>query len=298
MQNAPAEPPRVSRPRLLRLRNPAFKRLRCSLEGVGAPPTEPHWRGRQRAPDADFDPIPRDLTAFRPKLNISRNFPLLKEPNPNSPVANMDSHWGAEMKNIARSGLLLALTLAFCGTALAGPARLSVPAMMDSAALAADVPANLQRQLVSYLTPEAPGTIVVDTSNTYLYLVLNGGTAIRYGIGVGREGFTWSGVETISKKSEWPDWTPPAEMIVRQPYLPRFMAGGVGNPLGARAMYLGGTIYRIHGTNDPTTIGKHVSSGCIRLTNEDVADLYERVPVGARIVVLPNINRVSLALAR
>jgi len=105
-------------------------------------------------------------------------------------------------------------------------------------------------------------------------------------------------VETISKKSEWPDWTPPAEMIARQPYLPRFMAGGVGNPLGARAMYLGGTIYRIHGTNDPTTIGKHVSSGCIRLTNEDVADLYERVPVGARIVVLPSSNRVSVVLAR
>jgi lipoprotein-anchoring transpeptidase ErfK/SrfK len=104
-------------------------------------------------------------------------------------------------------------------------------------------------------------------------------------------------VETVSKKSEWPDWTPPAEMIVRQPYLPRFMAGGVGNPLGARAMYLGETVYRIHGTNDPTTIGKHVSSGCIRLTNGDVADLYERIPVGARIVVLPRGNRIGVALA-
>jgi lipoprotein-anchoring transpeptidase ErfK/SrfK len=198
--------------------------------------------------------------------------------------------------NIARSGILLALTAAFCGTALAGPPR-SPSAMMDSVAINADMPANLHRQLVGYATTEAPGTVIIDTSNTYLYLVRGGGTAIRYGIGVGREGFTWSGVETISKKSEWPDWTPPAEMIVRQPYLPRFMAGGVGNPLGARAMYLGGTVYRIHGTNDPTTIGKHVSSGCIRLTNEDVADLYERVPVGARIVVLPS-NRVSVALAR
>ena len=200
--------------------------------------------------------------------------------------------------NIARSGILLALTVAFCGTAFAGPPRLSPSAAMDNVAITADMPANLHRQLVGYATTEAPGTIIIDTSNTYLYLVLGGGTAIRYGIGVGREGFTWSGVETISKKSEWPDWTPPAEMIARQPYLPRFMAGGVGNPLGARAMYLGGTIYRIHGTNDPTTIGKHVSSGCIRLTNEDVADLYERVPVGARIVVLPSSNRVSVVLAR
>jgi lipoprotein-anchoring transpeptidase ErfK/SrfK len=169
--------------------------------------------------------------------------------------------------------------------------------MMDSASMTADMPANLRRQLVGYATTEAPGTVIVDTSNTYLYLVLGGGAAIRYGIGAGREGFTWSGVETVSKKSEWPDWTPPAEMIVRQPYLPRFMAGGVGNPLGARAMYLGETVYRIHGTNDPTTIGKHVSSGCIRLTNGDVADLYERIPVGARIVVLPRGNRIGVALA-
>jgi lipoprotein-anchoring transpeptidase ErfK/SrfK len=198
--------------------------------------------------------------------------------------------------NIARSGILLALTAAFCGTALAGPPRVGPSAMMDSVATTADLPANLRRQFVGYATAEAPGTVIIDTSDTYLYLVLGGGSAIRYGIGVGREGFTWSGVETVTKKSEWPDWTPPAEMIVRQPYLPRFMAGGVGNPLGARAMYLGGTVYRIHGTNDPTTIGKHLSSGCIRLTNEDVADLYERVPIGARIVVLPR-SRISVALA-
>jgi len=117
--------------------------------------------------------------------------------------------------------------------------------------------------------------------------VLGQGRAIRYGVGVGREGFTWSGVQTISRKAEWPDWHPPAEMIARQPYLPRFMAGGPGNPLGARAMYLGTSQYRIHGTNDPSTIGKFVSSGCIRLTNEDVTDLFSRVDVGTKVVVLP-----------
>ena len=117
--------------------------------------------------------------------------------------------------------------------------------------------------------------------------MLGGGRAIRYGIGVGREGFIWSGVKTVARKAEWPDWIPPAEMLERQPYLPRFMAGGPGNPLGARAMYLGGTVYRIHGTNDPSTIGKRVSSGCIRLVNDDVTDLYSRVSIGAKVVVLP-----------
>ena len=134
---------------------------------------------------------------------------------------------------------------------------------------------------------EAPGTVIIDTGNTYLYYVLGQGRAIRYGVGVGREGFTWAGVQTVTRKAEWPDWHPPAQMIARQPYLPRFMAGGPGNPLGARAMYLGSSEYRIHGTNDPTTIGKFVSSGCIRLTNEDVSDLFSRVEVGARVVVLP-----------
>ena len=149
------------------------------------------------------------------------------------------------------------------------------------------MPARFKRQVVNYATAEAPGTVVIDTPNTYLYFVLGGGKAIRYGIGVGREGFTWAGVKQVAKKAEWPDWYPPQEMIERQPYLPRMTAGGPGNPLGARAMYLGGTVYRIHGTNNPSTIGKQVSSGCIRLTNEDVADLYERVQVGAKVVVLP-----------
>jgi lipoprotein-anchoring transpeptidase ErfK/SrfK len=141
--------------------------------------------------------------------------------------------------------------------------------------------------MVALNTHEPPGTIIIDTGNTVLYYVTASGRAIRYGVGVGREGFTWSGVQTITNKAEWPDWHPPAQMIVRQPYLPRFMAGGPGNPLGARAMYLGASEYRIHGTNDPTTIGKFVSSGCIRLTNEDVIDLFNRVGVGTKVVVLP-----------
>jgi lipoprotein-anchoring transpeptidase ErfK/SrfK len=149
------------------------------------------------------------------------------------------------------------------------------------------VPERLRRAVVAFHSTEAPGTIVIDTGNTALYYVLGQGRAIRYGVGVGREGFTWSGVQTISRKAEWPDWHPPAEMIARQPYLPRFMAGGPGNPLGAAAMYLGSSQYRIHGTNDPTTIGKFVSSGCIRLTNEDITDLFSRVDIGTRVVVLP-----------
>jgi len=160
---------------------------------------------------------------------------------------------------------------------------------------AAEMPARLKRQVVSYATHEAPGTIIIDTPNTYLYYVLGGGQAIRYGIGVGRDGFTWSGVQTITRKSEWPDWTPPPEMIARQPYLPRHMAGGPGNPLGARAMYLGGTMYRIHGTNAPGTIGTHVSSGCLRLTNEDVSDLYARVSIGTKVIVLPMDRRAENA---
>jgi lipoprotein-anchoring transpeptidase ErfK/SrfK len=161
----------------------------------------------------------------------------------------------------------------------------------DTAPGTDELPAPLQRQVVPYQTDEAAGTIIIDTGHTFLYLTLGGGQALRYGIGVGREGFTWSGVETIARKAEWPDWIPPAEMVARQPYLPRWVGGGPGNPLGARALYLGNTQYRIHGTNDPTTIGKHVSSGCIRLRNEDVTDLYSRVDVGTKVIVLPNAQR-------
>ncbi|MEX2034521.1 MAG: L,D-transpeptidase [Xanthobacteraceae bacterium] len=163
-----------------------------------------------------------------------------------------------------------------------------LPQATEPETQSAVVPERLRRQVVAYGTREAPGTIVIDTPHTYLYYVLGGGRAVRYGIGVGREGFTWSGVKNIDRKVEWPDWHPPAEMIARQPYLPRFMAGGPGNPLGARAMYLGGSLYRIHGTSDPSSIGKHVSSGCIRMLNADAIDLYDRAPLGAKVVVLPD----------
>jgi lipoprotein-anchoring transpeptidase ErfK/SrfK len=148
------------------------------------------------------------------------------------------------------------------------------------------MPPQFRRTIVDYWSKEPGGTIIIDTPHTYLYLVLGKGKAMRYGIGVGREGFTWSGAEKVTRMAEWPDWHPPEEMIERQPYLPRFMAGGEGNPLGARALYLGQTLYRIHGTNQPSTIGTSVSSGCIRLTNEDITDLYSRVQVGTRVVVL------------
>ncbi len=143
----------------------------------------------------------------------------------------------------------------------------------------------LERQVVFFRTTEPPGSIVVHTNERYLYLVQENNRAMRYGIGVGRDGFQWAGAHKISRKQEWPDWRPPPEMIERQPYLPRFMAGGPGNPMGARALYIGQTIYRIHGTNQPQTIGHAVSSGCFRLVNGDIIDLYDRVPVGTRIVV-------------
>jgi len=142
-----------------------------------------------------------------------------------------------------------------------------------------------QRQPVFYRTTEPPGTIIVSTSQRFLYLVQGNNRAIRYGIGVGRVGFQWSGIHRVTRKAEWPDWRPPPEMIERQPYLPRFMAGGPGNPLGARALYIGHTEYRIHGTNQPQTIGHAVSSGCFRLTNPDIINLYAQVPVGTKVVV-------------
>ncbi|UFX47361.1 L,D-transpeptidase [Bradyrhizobium sp. 41S5] len=207
----------------------------------------------------------------------------------------------------AAFGALAIGTVAFSGSAAAAPLPMfpfiltpptgavqppvqSMPQVQD-ADRSVELPARLRRQVVAYPTREAPGTIIIDTPHTYLYLVLGGGQAMRYGIGVGRDGFTWSGTQTITKKAEWPDWTPPPEMIARQPYLPRQMAGGPGNPLGARAMYLGGTVYRIHGTNAPETIGTHVSSGCLRLTNQDVTDLYSRVSVGTKVIVLPMTDR-------
>jgi len=147
------------------------------------------------------------------------------------------------------------------------------------------VPEVYRRQPVFYRTNEAPGTIIIDTSERFLYLIQGNNTALRYGIGVGRDGFQWNGLLKVTRKAEWPDWTPPAEMIERQPYLPRFMAGGPGNPMGARALYLGNTVYRIHGTNAPETIGHAVSSGCFRLVNEQIEDLYDRVKVCAKVIV-------------
>ena len=156
----------------------------------------------------------------------------------------------------------------------------------DPSRIARAVSPEYQRQEVAFTGRQRPGTIVIDTTGKHLYLVQPGQRALRYGIGVGRPGFAWSGLKTVSRKAEWPDWTPPAEMLARRPDLPRHMAGGPANPLGARALYLGSSLYRIHGTNEPGTIGQSVSSGCIRMMNDDVVDLYERVPVGTRVEVL------------
>ena len=171
------------------------------------------------------------------------------------------------------------------GTVAAPAAAYGVP-QPDPGRIARAVAPEFQRQEVPFTGAQKPGTIVVDTVGKHLYLVQAGQRALRYGIGVGRPGFAWSGLKTVSRKAEWPDWTPPAEMIARRPDLPRHMAGGPENPLGARALYLGSSLYRIHGTNEPNTIGQSVSSGCIRMMNEDVIDLYERVPVGTRVEVL------------
>ena len=182
---------------------------------------------------------------------------------------------------IAAGGLVL--------SAAQSQAQTRQPDVGDQPGLIADDSVELDPQFkktaVFYRTSEPPGTIIVVTAERHLYLIQGNGRALRYGIGVGREGFTWQGLVNITRKAEWPDWTPPPEMIARQPYLPRFMAGGPGNPLGARAMYLGTTVYRIHGTNRPDTIGTKVSSGCFRLVNNDVSDLYDRVPVGTKVVV-------------
>src|SRR6476620_9379152 len=189
---------------------------------------------------------------------------------------------------------LIWMLIAASGLILSAPhsqAQNRQPDVGDQPGLIADDSVELEPEFrktaVLYRTSEAPGTIIVVTAERHLYLVQGNGRALRYGIGVGREGFQWQGLVNSTRKAEWPDWTPPPEMIQRQPYLPRFMAGGPGNPLGARAMYLGTTVYRIHGTNAPDTIGGRVSSGCIRMVNEDVIDLYSRVKVGTKVVVKP-----------
>jgi lipoprotein-anchoring transpeptidase ErfK/SrfK len=190
---------------------------------------------------------------------------------------------------VVKSASVLAAAL-WIGSAVAAPLSESAGNSVSAA--------ELQRQVVDFQTRFPTGTVVIDTQQTYLYYVLGDGQAVRYGIGVGRDGFTWSGEQVVTRKAEWPDWTPPAGMIERQPYLPRWMAGGDGNPLGARAIYLGSTIFRIHGTNAPATIGQRVSSGCIRMLNADVIDLYNRVGVGTRIVVMPGGSDVPKIGAR
>jgi lipoprotein-anchoring transpeptidase ErfK/SrfK len=198
---------------------------------------------------------------------------------------------------LSRYCLTIAGAALFCAASFAAHAQMrpmadipnptirDVDPGVDNTARAAQVDSIYRPQPVFYRTHEAPGTIIVNTQDRFLYLVLGNNRAIRYGVGVGRDGFQWGGIHRITRKAEWPDWTPPEEMIARQPYLPRWMAGGPGNPMGARAMYIGSTVYRIHGTNAPETIGQAVSSGCFRLVNDDVIDLYSRVNVGAKVIV-------------
>ena len=183
---------------------------------------------------------------------------------------------------VATAGLMLSVSHSYAQQLDVG----DQPGLLPDDSLQLDP--EWRKQAVFFRTTEAPGTIIISTSERHLYLVQPGGRAIRYGIGVGRDGFQWQGLLNITRKAEWPDWTPPPEMIERQPYLPRFMAGGPGNPLGARAMHLGNTVYRIHGTNAPETIGQAVSSGCFRLVNDDVSDLYSRVAVGTHVIVRQN----------
>ena len=188
--------------------------------------------------------------------------------------------------------LALAMTACLCAVSASAqiPGQVPPPTIADRAPGQDSnsdftLPYEFRRQAVFYRTHESPGTIIVNTHDRFLYLVQGNNRAIRYGVGVGRDGFQWGGTHRITRKQEWPDWTPPPEMIERQPYLPRFMAGGPGNPMGARAMYIGATVYRVHGTNAPETIGHAVSSGCFRLVNDEISDLYERVSVGTKIVV-------------
>jgi lipoprotein-anchoring transpeptidase ErfK/SrfK len=187
----------------------------------------------------------------------------------------------------AHAGALGGGLIEFLFTGKAEPTRqAALSPTVDPEVLRYEEDPRYQRQVVDYHGPEKPGTVIINTPERLLYLVEPDGKAIRYGIGVGRPGFTWAGVKTVTMKKEWPDWRPPDEMLRRKPELPHFMPGGPENPLGARALYLGDTLYRIHGSNEPWTIGTQVSSGCIRMRNEDVIDLYNRVPVGARVIVI------------
>ena len=192
------------------------------------------------------------------------------------------------MRGWRRSILALAILGGVSSHAAAQPVQEAPDADpgVDHTDRAASVPDEYRRRVVAFRSEYPPGTIVVSTQERFLYLVMPNNLALRYGIGVGRDGFQWGGLHKITRKAEWPDWTPPSEMLKRQPGIPVHMAGGLDNPLGARALYLGSTLYRIHGTAEPWTIGTAVSSGCIRMRNEDVMDLYERVKVGTKVVVI------------
>jgi lipoprotein-anchoring transpeptidase ErfK/SrfK len=188
---------------------------------------------------------------------------------------------------LIRAGLVAAATLAAHSAAFAYMTYPTSPTYPPSANMYSSRPAPnpIPRETVSYYGPQEPGTVIISTSERRLYLIEPDHQALKYGVGVGREGFTWAGVTRVAMKKEWPDWTPPAAMLKRRPDLPRHMKGGIDNPLGARALYLGASEFRIHGSNEPETIGQAVSSGCIRMTNDDVKDLYERVPVGSKVIV-------------
>lgn len=193
-----------------------------------------------------------------------------------------------ELGGVVGPIMLRAIILVVSVLALSGPARAYdnplTSALSDFFNIFSEQ--AIPRRTVPWNGRQAPGTIVISTSQRRLYYVLGNGQALRYGVGVGRRGFSWSGTKTVSMKREWPDWRPPAEMLKRRPDLPRYMRGGIENPLGARALYLGSSLYRIHGSNEPDTIGAAVSSGCIRMTNRDVIDLYERVRIGTKVIVL------------
>ena len=283
---------------------------------VYAPPPPPNYRGGppQTVYPGQTQPYGQQQQAMpAPGTNFPppANYPWVRERGyPSGPVVNAPATYDSQAPAGApyQSGHMLQEQrpdVPRPPAQIEGAPTMGPGVHTNTAALPAEIrpeegesqlPPQFKRQTVAFQTHEPAGTIIIDTPNTYLYLVLGHGQAMRYGIGVGREGFTWSGTERISRMKEWPDWLPPKQMIQRQPYLPRFMAGGETNPLGARAMYLGNTEYRIHGTNQPSTIGTFVSSGCIRLTNEDVEDLYSRVTVGTRAIVLPAANTAASQL--
>jgi lipoprotein-anchoring transpeptidase ErfK/SrfK len=289
-----APDPRYAYPEERRVARPGVEPDDDPRGPYGAPPAEPPpviYGGRpgeaSRVYGRPLDPPPSDPNAPRPP-GLVPGAPASAEIPPPVQLAPGDHTGSIPPAAGERTGSIAPLPGERTGSVQPPNSVMILPPEdQPETGPPKELPPHLKRQTVDYRGKEPAGTIVIDTANTYLYFVLGGGKAMRYGIGVGREGFTWAGREKVSRKAEWPDWHPPQEMIERQPYLPRFMAGGPGNPLGARALYLGKTLYRIHGTNQPSTIGQFVSSGCVRLLNEDIEDLYERVKVNAQVVVLP-----------